>query len=194
MDNKSFFGKKVLIMGLGLHGGGVGVAKFFCKQGADVLVTDLKTKEQLKESLDKLIKQFNKFEPQAVKELAKGIAEFSNSAAFVAFSDNDFYYTGLSNLFSQPEFTEQRLVYSLSRVIDHLDQVVNKIFNNVTSEVKVIIGSHNPFAKDCSSVLTKYRVRNSNGLLGILGPIRMDYQNNINLVKYSQQVINGLGR
>ena len=50
--------KKVTIMGLGLHGGGVGVAKFFCKQGANVLVTDLKTKEQLSESLKKL-KGFN---------------------------------------------------------------------------------------------------------------------------------------
>lgn len=46
--------KKVLVMGLGLNGGGVGVAKFFCKQEADVLVTDLKTAEQLKESLNKL--------------------------------------------------------------------------------------------------------------------------------------------
>ncbi len=41
-------------MGLGLHGGGVGVAKFFCSQGAKVLVTDLKTKKELKESIDKL--------------------------------------------------------------------------------------------------------------------------------------------
>lgn len=41
-------------MGLGLHGGGVGVAKFFCNQGAKVLVTDLKTKEQLQESIRKL--------------------------------------------------------------------------------------------------------------------------------------------
>ncbi len=41
-------------MGLGLHGGGVGVAKFFCKQGADVLVTDLKTEQQLEESIKKL--------------------------------------------------------------------------------------------------------------------------------------------
>jgi len=49
-----FKNKKVVIMGLGLHGGGVGVAKFFCKQGADVLVTDLKTRKQLKESVDKL--------------------------------------------------------------------------------------------------------------------------------------------
>jgi len=41
-------------MGLGLHGGAVGVAKFFCEQGADVLVTDLKSQEQLSDSLDKL--------------------------------------------------------------------------------------------------------------------------------------------
>jgi UDP-N-acetylmuramoylalanine--D-glutamate ligase len=53
MDSQ-FKNKKVLVMGLGLNGGGVGVAKFFYKQGAKVLVTDLKTKEQLKDSLQKL--------------------------------------------------------------------------------------------------------------------------------------------
>jgi len=54
MPKQLFKNKKVLIMGLGLHGGGAGSAKFFCLQGADVLVTDLKTKEQLEESLEKL--------------------------------------------------------------------------------------------------------------------------------------------
>ena len=48
--------KKVLIMGLGLHGGGVGVAKFFYQQKADVLVTDLKTEDKLKDSIEKLKK------------------------------------------------------------------------------------------------------------------------------------------
>ncbi len=52
--NKLFQNKKVLVMGLGLHGGGASVAKFFCNQGAEVLVTDLKNKEQLKESIKKL--------------------------------------------------------------------------------------------------------------------------------------------
>lgn len=54
MDKKLFKNKKILVMGLGLHGGGVGVAKFFYKQGAEVLITDLKTEEQLAESLEKL--------------------------------------------------------------------------------------------------------------------------------------------
>jgi len=52
--SKLFKGKKVLIMGLGLHGGGVGVVKFFYKEGAEVLVTDLKTEQQLEESIIKL--------------------------------------------------------------------------------------------------------------------------------------------
>lgn len=54
IPSKIFKNKKILIMGLGLHGGGAGVVKFFYKQGAEILVTDLKTKEQLKESLKKL--------------------------------------------------------------------------------------------------------------------------------------------
>ena len=49
-----FRGKKVLIVGLGLLGGGVGLAKFFAQLGAKVKVTDKKNKEQLLPSVDKL--------------------------------------------------------------------------------------------------------------------------------------------
>jgi len=51
---KLFKNKKIVIMGLGLHGGGVGVAKFFHKEGAKLLITDLRVKKELKESLAKL--------------------------------------------------------------------------------------------------------------------------------------------
>ena len=51
---KLFKDKKIVIMGLGLLGGGIGAAKFFCKQGADVLVTDLKTRKQLKKSINSI--------------------------------------------------------------------------------------------------------------------------------------------
>src|SRR3989344_7408741 len=49
-----FTGKKVLIMGLGLHGGGVAVANYFIKHGAQVRITDLKTREELLPSLKKI--------------------------------------------------------------------------------------------------------------------------------------------
>ncbi len=50
----NFQNKKVLILGLGLNEGGVGSAKFFAKKGADVLVTDIKSEDELKPSVEKL--------------------------------------------------------------------------------------------------------------------------------------------
>lgn len=45
---------KILIFGLGVNQGGLGAAKFFVDQGAEVRITDLKTADELKVSLDKL--------------------------------------------------------------------------------------------------------------------------------------------
>ncbi|MDP3974482.1 MAG: UDP-N-acetylmuramoyl-L-alanine--D-glutamate ligase [bacterium] len=53
LKNK-FEGKKILIVGLGLQGGGVGMVRFFSNLGAIVKVTDLKTKEELSSSLDQI--------------------------------------------------------------------------------------------------------------------------------------------
>jgi UDP-N-acetylmuramoylalanine--D-glutamate ligase len=46
--------KTVVIMGLGLHGGGVGVTNYFIEKGYRVTVTDLKLQEELQESIEKL--------------------------------------------------------------------------------------------------------------------------------------------
>jgi UDP-N-acetylmuramoylalanine--D-glutamate ligase len=46
-----FTNQHILVMGLGVHGGGVGVAKFLAQRGAQVTVTDLKSADELQESL-----------------------------------------------------------------------------------------------------------------------------------------------
>ncbi len=47
-------GKKITVMGLGLHGGGIGTVRFLHSLGAKIIVTDLKSKEALAPSLEKL--------------------------------------------------------------------------------------------------------------------------------------------
>ncbi len=47
-------GKRVVVMGLGRFGGGVGAARFCVAEGARVLVTDLEPAEKLSESMGKL--------------------------------------------------------------------------------------------------------------------------------------------
>ncbi|HEX9442339.1 MAG TPA: UDP-N-acetylmuramoyl-L-alanine--D-glutamate ligase [Roseiflexaceae bacterium] len=51
MDLRS---KRALVMGLGVHGGGLGVARFLVGQGADVTITDLRGPDLLKPSIDAL--------------------------------------------------------------------------------------------------------------------------------------------
>ncbi len=73
MDN--FKNKKVLIMGLGINGGGVGATKFFARNKANVLVTDLKTEKFLENSL----KQLKKFKNIKYALGRHRIADFKNS-------------------------------------------------------------------------------------------------------------------
>lgn len=54
MELKDFKNKRITVMGIGLHGGGVGVIKFLAAQDAKVLATDLRGKKELRESLKKL--------------------------------------------------------------------------------------------------------------------------------------------
>jgi len=54
MNIKDFKGKRVTVMGLGLHGGGMGTVRFLHDAGAKVIVTDLKSKEELAPSLEKI--------------------------------------------------------------------------------------------------------------------------------------------
>ena len=55
MDATAYFrGKRITVMGLGLLGRGVGDARFLAECGADLIVTDLKTREQLESSVAQL--------------------------------------------------------------------------------------------------------------------------------------------
>jgi UDP-N-acetylmuramoylalanine--D-glutamate ligase len=54
MGKLDYSGQKVLVMGLGLHGGGLESARFFALRGAEVTVTDLRDEGILAPSVDKL--------------------------------------------------------------------------------------------------------------------------------------------
>lgn len=58
--NSSFFkNKKITVMGLGSLGGGVGVVNYLLKQKAKVLVTDLKSRKDLKDPIKKISRGSN---------------------------------------------------------------------------------------------------------------------------------------
>lgn len=54
VGEREFAGKRVVVMGLGRFGGGIGVARWLAHQGANVLVTDQAAAADLKNSVDAL--------------------------------------------------------------------------------------------------------------------------------------------
>ncbi len=137
-------------------------------------------KEVERESLEKIFKH----EEAAFRQTAKAIAELSGAAVFWAFNKNDLYYTGLSNLFAQPEFNHVNVVCDVSAIIDRMEDIIDEIFEDLDDGEQILIGSNNPFGNFLSTVLTKYKNNKLSGVFGILGPMRMDYAHNLALVEF----------
>ncbi len=145
---------------------------------------NLKRRNDLREAELKLLEQLFGHDINAYKKTARAISELANGTVFWAFHKNDLYYTGLSNLFSQPEFRHTELVYNVSSVIDRLEDKIDLIFEELIDGTQVMIGSKNPFGNFLSTVMFKYKHKKKSGLFGILGPLRMDYAHNLTLVEF----------
>jgi len=126
---------------------------------------------------------------QKAKLLAKSLAQLAGDAALIGFAPHDVYYTGLSNLFAQPEFVELNMVRYMSQVIDHMDEAMNSLYPQAGDEVKIVLGDDNPFGRDCAVVFSNCRLNNSGIVFGLLGPLRMDYEANISRLNYVRQNI-----
>lgn len=149
--------------------------KFFVDNFVDVEKRD----EKIDKKIDAIVKDFKGDEK--IKAAGRTAAEMSQEAVIVAFSPNQLYFTGLSHLFAKPEFSEQVTVTSVSQILDHCEEMMPRVLELIASGKKVIIGSENPFGKMCSFIAAPIR---DEGLFGILGPMRMDYEKNLELVNF----------
>ena len=87
------------------------------------------------------------------------------------------YYLGLANAMRQPEFqTDARFVSGVVEVLEEgLTALLSKI--QIDDKIRYYIGEKDlsPNMQSCSLILTSYKVRDQRGVIGILGPVRMDY-------------------
>jgi len=152
-------------------------------------VDSLDLKQQLSTSiikkLDSLLKKFKiKDLEQKSKFLGKMIAEITNGAVLLAFSKNNYYITGFSNILSQPEFIEMNRLHNLSLALDNLENVIENIFDKV-KDTEVFIGPDNVFSEYLSAITSPF----SQGIISILGPTRMNYKRNLGLINYFKKAI-----
>jgi len=166
----------------------------------DFFLEDLKPKKVGDNIVSLLEELLREKEEADFKKVAKALSEMTNSAVFWAFHKHNLYYTGISNLFKQPEFLSinskmptdrnYELIYDISSVIDRMEDIIDDIFEKINDGENIWLGSKNPFGNFCGSIVIKYKLKENVGVFGLLGPMRMDYEKNIGIMRHIQKLIN----
>ena len=152
---------------------------------ADTALTQSETRlPKITELLERL-RSSNLSKDQLPKQLAKLVAEITGETVILGFGRHDVYHTGIAHLFSKPEFSERARVTTLSLVVDRFEEIVERLYENVP-DFTIAIGSQCPFGSDCAAIFTSAVMKKSSLLLILLGPLRMNYRYNINVIKQTQ--------
>ncbi|MDO8490147.1 MAG: hypothetical protein Q7S47_01895 [bacterium] len=161
------------------------------EQGYRVYIETMKPIKMTKASHDALEQVWledERHDEQHIKKLAKGLAALCGDVVFAALEGSPVMVAGLSNLCERPEFEDRIMATQLSNVIDSLDDTVDKLFDEISDEPQVLIGSDG-FADVCSVIVVKFHGATREGILGILGPLRMNYARNVSLLKMTKDII-----
>lgn len=123
---------------------------------------------------------------QAQKNLSKSLAAITQETVIFAFTPHSIYYTGLSNLFSKPEFVELGIVGDISQVFDRCEDCIPAFYNIVTEDIKFFIGEEHPFGNMLSAVSFRF----GDSLVTLLSPLRTNYKRNYTLLQAVKELLN----
>lgn len=137
-----------------------------------------------KRALD--IAKASKDENGTAKRIAKACVEMIGVAALLGTEESDTYYTGLTQLFSQPEFKDWSRVISMSAMLDQLDHQLQRLRKMTFERPAIELGETCPFGNACGSV---FLTGSNKSLLIFLGPIRMDYKRALGVMNYVKELL-----
>ncbi len=103
----------------------------------------------------------------------------------------EVYRDGLINVLAEPEFAEADSARKALRVFEERtlleDLLSETVMNSEVGVVQVLIGGEGNWEElsECSMVLARYGAQDlATGMLGVLGPLRMQYSSTISAVRF----------
>ncbi len=122
---------------------------------------------------------------QAIRGAVDSLVELTHNLGLATIGDQ-LYMSGISNLFSQPEFMSGNHAQNVARLLDNLEPWLREAAPN--EPLNVFIGSENPVGKSSGATLIISRFRSpysDNSYIGILGPTRQSYGRVMGLVRHA---------
>jgi len=111
-------------------------------------------------------------------------------------SSSEVYRDGLLNVLNQPEFLHSESAQQIVRAVEErqlIDSMVSEVLQR--GGLQIIIGGEGRWEElsEVSVVLASYGIHDQvTGALGVLGPIRMQYDRAVSVVRYVSQLMSDL--
>lgn len=126
---------------------------------------------------------------QTIKTAVDSLVDITHNLSIATIGDQ-LYISGISHLFSQPEFADGTAVREVAKLIDNLEPWLQEASPN--EPLSVYIGAENPIGKasGCSLIISKFRSPYSDrSYIGVVGPTRQSYRQVMGLVQHAGQLL-----
>lgn len=129
---------------------------------------------------------------QAIKSAVDSLVEITQNLGLATIG-NQLYMSGISNLFSQPEFIRGDAVYEVAKLLDNLEPWLREVRPN--EPLNVYIGHENPIGKTsgCSLIISRFCSPYSDrSYIGVVGPTRQSYRQVMSLVSHAGKALEAI--
>lgn len=122
------------------------------------------------------------------------ILDFVNEC-IESLDDSEVFTKGVTNLLNFPEYSDVQKAKQLLEFLDNKNNVHRAVALGEDKKVKIIIGDENDVVElqNCSVILSPYRAGNNGyGIIGLVGPTRMDYSKAVSNIQFLTQQFENL--
>ncbi len=128
----------------------------------------------------------------AIRGAVDALVELTGNLG-LATIDGQLYLSGISRLFTQPEFMDTRRVQAVAKLLDNLEPWLREAAPG--EALNIFIGHENPIGKnsEVSLIISKFRSPFSDkSYIGVLGPTRQNYSRVMALVRHAGAMLEGI--
>lgn len=120
-------------------------------------------------------------------EMTKRLSQLTNSVVLSGYTNSKmFFKAGIHEVLSQPELADSALRNNFGDIIDSFEDELKSYMKFLPDDrALVLIGKENPVikARNFSMIVSKCKIApDTEGIVVLLGPRRMDYERNLNLI------------
>lgn len=125
----------------------------------------------------------------AIRRAVDSLVELTGNLGLATIG-GQLYLSGISQLFTQPEFVDTRRVQAVAKLLDNLEPWLREAAPG--EPLNIFIGQENPIGRnsEVSLIISKFRSPFSDrSYIGVLGPTRQNYSRVMSLVRYTGNML-----